>query len=58
MGAIHRDRDLQSGRSWEKSDQSESGVHVTGLLEMRASKPDYARDENLSMHGMQAGDPP
>src|SRR5687767_4868582 len=55
MGTVHNDRDLQSGRSWENSDQGESIVHVTGLLKMRPSKPDHAGDANLSLLAMQFG---
>jgi hypothetical protein len=55
--AVHNDPDLQSGRSWENGDQSESGVYVTGLLAMRPSKQYQAGDANLSLLEMRAGDP-
>src|SRR5215470_18504198 len=56
MGTVHNDPDLQSGRSWENGDQSESSVYVTGLLAMRPSKQYHAGDEDLSMLEMQVGD--
>ena len=55
--AIHNDRDLQSGRGWKNGDQSESGVHVAGMLAMRPSKQYQAGDANLSVLEMRACDP-
>src|SRR5262249_21549111 len=58
MGTIHNDRRLQSGRSWENGDQSESIVHVTRMLTLWPSESDYACDADLSLLTMRSGHPP